>query len=66
MSEGQGVLWNFKVKLKPTVPLGHRATGTLGLILGKRNQTGSILITLLSHNIKDKRYWRGLFELEAL
>jgi hypothetical protein len=23
MSEGQGVLWNFKVKLKTTVPLGQ-------------------------------------------
>jgi len=23
MSEGQRVLWNFKVKMKPTVPLGQ-------------------------------------------
>jgi hypothetical protein len=46
MSEGQRVLWKFKAKIKPTVPLGQLpyqgATGNPCLILGKRNQTGSI------------------------
>jgi hypothetical protein len=46
MSAGQGVLWNFKVKMKPTVPLGQLpyqgATGNFWLKLGKINSMGSI------------------------
>jgi hypothetical protein len=41
MSEGQGVLWKFKVTIKPTVPLGQLpyqgATDNFWLKLGKIN-----------------------------
>jgi hypothetical protein len=55
MSEGQRVLWKFKAKMKPTVPLGQLpyqgATSYFWSILGDKKSNGFYILFTISFSL---------------